>query len=227
MSRLFTIVGLLFIISAIGLFLFQSQMATSGKQPQLSLPLADQSEGIQSAQVDAECNLQMVTAERLITIPTSFDPTIAKCDQYVVSALASTKTFVAFENLSNTGVDSVVDLYSLDANRVFTLDDYGTESVLDVTFLPNNRLLVLYSQGISGSQSLRLYDIPGLEPLLKDVPPEEDLNSETLNPFVFERNLDDATGLAKYLRLTGTAVVLVDENDDITQPVFQIPLEEL
>ena len=226
MSRKFLVIGVFLLVGSVALLLFQ--LATTSQPNQdLTTESPPAEPLITHAQVTDQCQVEVSIGLTTILLPTSFDPTVAKCDKYTVSKVSPSGTFVAFEDLSASGVDAVVSLYDLNNNRVFTLDDYGSESVLDMLFLPNNRLLVLYSQGISGKQNLRLYDTPALEPLLKDVPVDGDLSSETLNPFVFERNLEDAKGIAKSLRLTGDAVVLVDEQDDITNPIFSINLSEL
>ncbi len=226
MSRTLLIIGALFLVGSLGLLLFQQSIKPQTNQDVIvDAPLGEPI--ITQSVVSSDCQVVITIGANTVTIPTSFDPTIAKCEQYTVSRVSPFGSSVAFEDLSTAGVDAVVSLYDLDTNRVYTLDDYGTESVLDMIFLPNNRLLVLYSQGISGKQTLRLYDVPGLKPLLQDVPAEGDLSSETLNPFVFERNLDDAKGIAKSIRLTGTSVVLVDDFDDVANPLFEISLSEL
>ncbi len=227
MSRSFFLIGIFLLIGAGGLlFLQQNKSLEENQLDQITNPTSSEPK-ITQVTVLADCTVQLTISGNTKTLPTAFDPAIAKCEKYTVSSLSPSGTYAAFEDLSSSGVDAVVSLYEITNDRVFTLDDFGTESVLDMVFLPNNRLLVLYSQGISGTQSLRLYDIPNLEPLLADVAPEGDLSSETLNPFVFERDLNDAKGIAKAIRLTGTSVVLVDEFDDITNPLFEISLSEL
>lgn len=227
MSRSFFLIGIFLLIGAGGLLFFQRDGNLESDQlNQTSNPIPTEPKITQVAML-ADCTVQLTINGNTKTLPTAFDPAIAKCEKYTVSSLSPSGNYVAFEDLSSSGIDAVVSLYEISNDRVYTLDDFGTESVLDMVFLPNNRLLVLYSQGISGKQNLRLYDVPNLEPLLVDVPPEGDLSTETLNPFVFERDLDDAKGIAKAIRLTDTSVVLVDEFDDITNPLFEISLSEL
>lgn len=227
MSRSFFLIGIFLIVVAGGLLFLQQNDNPEGNQSDQTTNLALSEPKITQVAMLADCTVQLTINGNTKTLPTAFDPAIAKCEKYTVSSLSPSGNYVAFEDLSSSGIDAVVSLYELSNDRVYTLDDFGTESVLDMVFLPSNRLLVLYSQGISGKQSLRLYDVPSLEPLLADVPPEGDLSTETLNPFVFERDLDDAKGIAKAIRLTDTSVVLVDEFDDITNPLFKISLSEL
>lgn len=228
MSKILTLAGLVVLGCALALLVLQQKnnlFQDRSTRELITIPPAEPK--ITQVEVLKDCTVQLTINDNIKKLPTAFDPAIAKCEKYTVSTLSPSGMFVAFEDLSSSGIDAVVSLYEISNDRVFTLDDFGTESVLDMVFLPNNRLLVLYSQGISGKQSLRLYDIPNLEPLLADVPPEGDLSTEILNPFVFERDLDDVKGIAKAIRLTDSSVVLVDESDDITNPLFEIELSEL
>lgn len=223
MSRLLKIVGVVLFVVAIGVFVLQQEPSMTSDQ----LIPAPEAPKIAQAKFTKECTVELTIGAEKVSLPTSFDPEVAKCDQYSVVTTARSGKFVAFEDLSAAGVDSVVSLYDLNTRRLFTLDDYGDESVFDLAFLPNDRLLVLYGQGLSGTQRLRLYDLPSLEPLLKDVPADSDLDPETLNPFVFERTLADLPSTAKAIRITDTSVVLVDESDNVAEPLYQIPLAEL
>ncbi len=228
MSKILKLFGVIFLGCALILLILQQKnglFENRSTQELITIPPAEPI--ITQVSATKECTIQVITNSNTFFLPTAFDPTIAKCEKYVVSTLSPSGQFAAFEDLSSTKIDALVSLYELASNRVFTLDDFGTESVLDMKFLPNNRLLVLYSQGISGEQKLRLYDLPGLAPLLKDTPIDNDLSSEMLNPFVFERVLDDTSGIARNISLTETSVILVDEADDITKPIFSISLSEL
>lgn len=228
MSKILTLAGVVVLGCAFTMLVLQQKnnlFQDRSAQELIAIPPAEPV--ITQVTATRECTIQVTTSGENTFLPTAFDPAIAKCEKYVVSTLSPSGNFVAYEDLSSTKIDALVSLYELTSNRVFTLDDFGTESVLDMKFLPNNRLLVLYSQGISGEQKLRLYDLPGLTPLLKDIPLDNDLSSEMLNPFVFERVLDDTSGIARNIRLTETSVVLVDEADDIAKPVFSISLSEL
>lgn len=228
MSKILTLAGIVLLGCALTLLVLQQKnnlFQDRSNRELITIPPAEPI--ITQVAATKECTIQVTTSGETIFLPTAFDPTIAKCEKYVVSTLSPSGMFVAFEDLSSTKIDALVSLYELTSNRVFTLDDFGTESVLDLKFLPNNRLLVLYSQGISGEQKLRLYDLPSLTPLLKDIPSDNDLSSEMLNPYVFERVLDDVNGIARNIRVTEDLIILVDETGDISQPVFSIELSEL
>lgn len=220
-------------LAGISLIVIQSSFfapqSVNEEEYQTEVPIQNESAPttITSSRVTQDCQVTLTIGILETSLPTSFDPEVAKCDQYVVSRVSPLGGLAVFEDLSSSGVDSIVSLYQLESNRVFTLDDFGNQSVLDLAFLPNGKLLVLYSQGLSGTQTLRLYDIPNLEPLLADVPLEDDLSSETLNPFVFERVVEKTETQAKIIRVLGESVVLVDEADDVTNPILEISLSEL
>lgn len=227
MPKILTIVGTVLILGAMAVLLLQNKPDTGEVTNLEETTLTSPQKTITQAVFSDQCSIDLTVSGKLVSLPSSFDPAIAKCDLYSVVVVSATGQYAAYEDLSSTGVDAKVVLYSAQLNRSFTLDDYGEQSVIDLAFLPNNRLLVLYSQGLSGIQTLRLYDIPNLESEITQLPGEEDLPQEILGQFVFERLLNQASRSAQAIRITNDAVVLVDEKDDLTNPVYNIALEEL
>lgn len=221
--------GLAFLALASLLFAFQfAQTRDSQKHPPTPPDSISSESGIITNIVSPECDILLTTAKETFTLPTQFDPSFSKCDQYVLSVTAPSGQMVAFENLSPQGIDSQLNLFALELGKVAILDDFETFSIFDLKFLPHDQLAVLISQGLSGRQFIRLYDLPAILNASSNLKLEAEQENLDLRPlsqdFVREKLLTDLSAPAQHLVVDDNKLKALGGLDPDEAPLWEIDL---
>lgn len=122
-----------------------------------------QREMIMSAEVD-DCTLRVKTNFKSFTVETNIGELYPRIDCFdpFHKAVSSSGRYLAYQDISG-GVDSVVEVYSVDKGKSVRLDVLGTSQIFDMEFGSGERLFVLNGyEGIYDEQYLIAYDVGGL-----------------------------------------------------------------
>jgi hypothetical protein len=223
--------GVTLLLAALFLFVYQSADTESTVTNESTPTIEQLPPGILTNTVTADCDVVLTTASNEFVLPTQFDPSVAKCEEYVVSTTAPSGLYAAFEDLSPKGVDAQLNVFFLDIEKVGILDDYDTFSIFDLAFLADDRLVVLFSQGLNGKQFLRLYDTNAISQAKSELELDSSLVvhdlKEVANQYVLERELTELTESGQYLRVTDTQLQVLNQQRDAENPLVSLELSEL
>lgn len=122
-------------------------------------------EKIISSEVTVEgCKIKVNTTKDEVFLDTNFlefNPQ-TKCHQFVLNRVSPSGKYVVFQDISG-GVDSMLQVYSLEHDEVVQLDVFGTSDIFDISFLPDDKLIALYGyKGIYKEQYLKVFNLSGL-----------------------------------------------------------------
>lgn len=225
------LLGSILLLAAAGLLFFQSSSNSTSSNSTNQNPVPTVQPGILTNTVTADCDVLLTTATNQFVLPTQFDASVAKCEDYVVSVTAPSANYVAFEDLSPKGVDAQLNLFILDLEKATIIDDYDTFSIFDLAFLSDDRLVVLISQGLNGKQYLRLYDTNAISQAALELDLDPTLVvydlKEVANQYVLERELTELTESGHYLRVTDTQLQVLNQERNTESPLFSLELAEL
>lgn len=158
-SKKSNIIVLIIFAAALGLFLAFSNPAfllerfvfeQNSSNPEITSVLFSQ-----------DCEAVIETTEGRVVIKTDYE-TPERCLQFMLASISDSNKYAALRDRSG-GLDSRVQVYSVDANDNVGLDIYGTSEIYDLMFLTDDCLVVLNGYQMNHDELwLRIYDVAAL-----------------------------------------------------------------
>lgn len=182
---------------------------------------------ISSAQIGQDCQLTVSSDLGNKTITTNFDPNIAKCDQYTLTKLSDSGKYVAFEDLSVDGVDSLIKIYSYKLQKVTLLHDLDNFSILDFLFLPDDQLAVLISLGFKGEQKIYVYNLDYLFEQFLVEAQEGEFSDSSIKLATGELPIPNSTNRAATIKLQGRNLLVFNEDKTNSEPMLSFSLDTI
>jgi len=228
-SRLLFFLGLvsIFVGTAVTLNLVsasQISQAVNLTSPQPSpTPTPTPAAKITSAKIEQNCRLYVNTDQGTLDFATNFDPNVAKCAEYVLVDLDNAGQYTAFEDLAETGIDSLVKVFSYQLQKITLLHDLGKYSILDFAFLKSGQLAVLASDGLKGKQLVYVYDLDYLFSQYPQEASEGEFSDQAIKLATGELAVTGGTQRAAYLKISDQQLQVYAEGND--QPIQSFSLE--
>lgn len=182
---------------------------------------------ISFAQIGQDCQLTVVSDLGNKTIATNFDPNIAKCDQYSLTKLSESGKYVALEDLSIDGVDSLIKIFSYKLQKITLLHDLDDFSILDFLFLPNDQLAVLISRGFKGEQKIYIYNLDYLFDQFPTEAEEGEFSDSSIKLATGELPIPNISKRAATLKLNGQNLLVFSEDTTSSEPILSFSLDTI
>ena len=169
---------------------------------------------IAEAKVGQDCQFNVKTDQGELKFPTNFDPTVAQCEQYVINKVSPDGQYAAFEDLSASGIDSLIKVFSYKLQKVTLLHDLNQYSILDFTFLDNNQLAVLISDGLKGKQAIYVYNLQFLFDQYEPEAQEGEFSAQALRLATGELSITGGSKRAAYIKLVDQQLQVFAQDDE-------------
>lgn len=201
------------------------QVATLKESSQSISPTPKVEQKISFAQIDQSCKLTIVSDKGSLTFPTNFDSAVAKCGQYSLTKLSNSGQYVALEDLSADGVDSLIKIFSYQLQKITLLHDLDQYSILDFIFLPNDQLAVLISLGFKGEQKVYVYNLKYLFDQYLEEAQNGEFSNQAIKLATGELPIPKGSKRAATLRLDEQKLLVFDETNK--EPMLSFSLDSL
>lgn len=163
-SKKSNIIVLIIFASVLGLFLALSNPAFL--LDRFSFRQNNLNHEITSVLFSQDCEAVIETTQGKAVIKTDYEAP-ERCLRFMLVSISDSNKYAALRDRSG-GLDSRVQVYSVDVNHNVGLDIYGTSEIYDLMFLTDDCLVVLNGYQMNHDELwLRIYDVAAL---FKDYP---------------------------------------------------------